>query len=115
MPTLDELSCLEREAAQSFAQKVRSRFGERVRSIRVFGSRARREAQLHSDLDLLVLLDTANLSERLEISNMGGRLMLDGEYPFEIAPTVMAEDQYRRLESLERLFPREIERDGIPV
>ncbi len=115
MPSADQLTLLEREAARCFAERVRSRFGERARSVRVFGSRARGEAHLHSDLDVLVLLDQMSWPERHEISDLGFDLMLERNLPFEIAPTVMTEDHFRWLLSLERLFPREVERDGISV
>lgn len=115
MPTLEQLTVLERQAAQAFAERVRSRFGSRVRALRVFGSRCRGDATVHSDLDVLVLLDQVTWPERHEISDIGADLMLERDLPFEVAPSVMSEADYHRLVSLERLFPQEVERDGIPL
>lgn len=113
--TLERLNPLERLAAESFAQRVRSRFGERLRCLQVFGSRSRGQASLHSDLDILVLLDQVTLAERHALSDLGVDVMLDADLPFEIAPTVMSESHFQKLIELERLFPREIDRDGIPL
>jgi predicted nucleotidyltransferase len=43
--------------ALEFARLVRSRLGERVRKIILFGSRARGEARPHSDYDVVVVVD----------------------------------------------------------
>lgn len=115
MATVDRLTSLERRAAVAFAQRVRARFGERLRSLQVFGSRSRGEAREHSDLDILVLLDRVSLAERHALSDLGVDLMLEADLPFEIAPTVMSTADFEKLIQLERLFPQEIDRDGIPL
>jgi predicted nucleotidyltransferase len=115
MPTLAQLTTLERGAAQTFAARVRARFGSRVTDLRAFGSRCRGEASVHSDLDVLVLLDQITWQERHEISDIGVDLMLELDLPFEVAPTVLTQSSFQRLLSLERLFPQEVERDGIPL
>jgi predicted nucleotidyltransferase len=109
------LSTLEEQIGREFARRVRDRFGQRVLDLRLFGSRARGDARIDSDMDVLVLLDEVTLAEYGEISNIACDLMLEGISPFEVAPRIMTRDQYHRLASMERLLPREIERDGIPL
>jgi predicted nucleotidyltransferase len=46
------------EAAQAFVERARSRFGEQIEELYVFGSTVRGEARgLASDVDVLVVLD----------------------------------------------------------
>jgi uncharacterized protein len=109
------LAPLEQNMAAEFARRVRERMGGRVFCMRVFGSRARGEAREDSDLDILVLLNEASLKDKREISDIATDLFLEMVLPFEVAPRVMAKIDYDELKSRELLFPREIERDGIPV
>ena len=101
--------------AVEFASRIRKSFGERVLEIKIFGSRARREARADSDLDILVLLDRANLQNRNEVSDIGTNLYLEMMLPFLIAPRVLAQADFEKLRALERLFPQEVEKDGIPL
>lgn len=113
--SLSILTPLEQKVAAEFARRTRERMGDRIRDMRVFGSRARREAREDSDLDVLVLMDKAPLSDRKAISDIGTDLMLEMFLPFQVAPRVMSQQDYDQLRSLERLFPAEIERDGIAL
>lgn len=110
---LHQLSPLEQQLATDFARAVRERYGDRVSSLRVFGSRARGEARPDSDLDILVLLEAATLDDRRAISDLATDLMLEHLMGFEVAPRVLSCEEFQRLVSLERLFPAEVERDGI--
>jgi predicted nucleotidyltransferase len=113
--SLSILSSLEQQVAVEFARRVRERMGGRIRDMRIYGSRARREAREDSDLDILVLLDKAPLSDRNEISDIGTDLMIEMLIPFQVAPRVMSQADFDQLRSLERLFPSDIERDGISL
>jgi len=83
--------------------------------MRVFGSRARRDARPDSDLDIFLLLDHATASEREHITDLSTDLMLEGRLSFPVSARILTQDQYQRLIDGERLFPQEIARDGIPL
>lgn len=112
---LSSLTPLEQRISAEFALRVRERMGERILDIRIFGSRARGEAIADSDLDIWILLDKASLKEQNEISDIGTDLFLEMFLPFQISPRIMSQEQYAQLIGLERIFPAEIERDGIPI
>jgi predicted nucleotidyltransferase len=109
------LSPLEQEAAMEFARRTRDTFGHRAKELRIFGSRARGEAREDSDLDIWVLLDEAPTVDRDAVSDLAYDLYLEMDLPFIISPRIMSAGQYGKLRSLERLLPKEIERDGIPL
>jgi predicted nucleotidyltransferase len=50
------LTTSEREALEGFAQRLRLRFGDRVHSVILFGSKARGDSGPDSDIDVLVRL-----------------------------------------------------------
>jgi len=113
--TLDALSPLEEKAARDFSLRVREKFGPRVVDMRIFGSRARRDAREESDMDIWVLLDVASLEDRGAVSDIAVDVHLEMVLSFFISPRVMSVEQFEKLRSLERLLPEEIERDGIPL
>ena len=109
------LTPLEQNLVAEFSRRVRDCKGERIVDMRVFGSRARGQAREDSDLDILVLLDEATVKDKREISDIATDIFLEQFLPFQLAPRVMAQADYNELQSRELLFPKEIERDGIPV
>ncbi|MGE0491251.1 MAG: nucleotidyltransferase domain-containing protein [Vulcanimicrobiota bacterium] len=115
MTKLERLTPLEAEIAAEFAAQVRARYGPRARCIKLFGSRARRDARDDSDMDVLVLIEDCSLADRGAISDLAVNLLLERWMGFEVTPRVMAPEQFERLLSLERLFPQEVVRDGIDL
>lgn len=87
-------------------------FGERLRGVVLFGSRARRDYRPDSDLDLLVLLE-GPLSLSRDIGNAVDALyplQLEVDYPIHALPV-----DVRRFEEGARLIYRNAARDGIPL
>jgi uncharacterized protein len=115
VPTVQVLSPFEQRLAAEFARRVRAYFGDRVRDLRLFGSRARGEARPDSDMDIWVLLDDVDSADRDGVCDIAIDLLLEDSLPFVISPRVMSCEQHERLVALERLLPAEIERDGIPL
>lgn len=85
-----------------------------MKEIRLFGSHARGEATDESDVDVLVLLDSADRRDDIAITNLAADLIwqLDGVV---ISPMVMSVGEFDAWKASERRTPLEIDRDGIPL
>lgn len=68
------LSLHEQETLSAFAVALRERFGARLRSSRLYGSRARGEGRDDSDLDVFVSVEGLTRGERGEVIDLAADL-----------------------------------------
>jgi len=99
------------EIAREYAQRLREKLGNHVKSIVLFGSRARGEAKAGSDWDVLVVLDGADPA--LEQATLAVGCDMIDRYEALFAPLTWTADKWERM----RQFPIgwNIQRDGIPL
>ena len=103
-----------RGMARDFAAHARARFGRRLRDIRLYGSAARGDWREGSDVDVLVVLDDVRPPDREWIAETVTRLGVLGA-GIPLATVTLSENQFNDLRQRERLFAREIDRDGLPL
>ena len=96
-----------------FANVVRSRFGESVIDIRLFGSHARANAHEDSDVDVAVVLEAAGWEERRDIIDLAADVGL--EHDLLLSPTVFDRETYERWRAQDRPLVRDIETEGVRV
>ena len=96
-----------------FASVVRSRFGESVIDIRLFGSHARANAHEDSDVDVAVVLEAAGWEERRDIIDLAADVGL--EHDLLLSPTVFDRETYERWRAQDRPLVRDIETEGVRV
>jgi predicted nucleotidyltransferase len=108
------LSPLVRENLEAFLAGLRTRFGPRLLSVRLFGSYARGQAHEGSDVDCLVLLDRVDPEDDRAVTDLVGDLtwQVGGVV---IAPLVMSASSFERWKLRERRTPLDIEREGIAL
>ena len=101
-----------RRIAGEYARQVRSHFGHRLRSIRLFGSAARADWTPASDIDVLVLLDDVTGPDKdwLVQRALAAGVLDSG---IVLQPLYMTERDFRELRERERLFALDVEREGI--
>lgn len=87
--------------------------GQRVKRLVLFGSVARGEARWDSDVDVLVLLDRVDWRERKRIIDLAADELTNRDVL--LSPVILSEQDFAQLEARERLLPREIAREGIPL
>jgi predicted nucleotidyltransferase len=107
------LSPAERTALDAFVDGARRILGAELIEARLFGSRARREGDDESDLDVVLVVTDAGRRMRRKIYDLAFDVSLS--HGVEIAPLVLEEARLRTLRERERMLARELERDGISL
>ena len=102
------------ETLDAFVAGVRACFGQRVRSIRLFGSYARCDAHEESDVDCLVLLDRVDREDDRAVSDLAADLIWQ-LHGVVVSPMVLSEAEFEAWKERERRTPLEIEREGIAL
>lgn len=103
----------ESRALSAYTTWLRQRFGERLRELVLFGSRARSEAHEDSDVDLLVVIDDLDDGEGREIAHAAGDILT--EYDVLVSPLTLSSERMAHLRAHRRRIAIEIERDGVPL
>lgn len=104
-----------RQLTAAFRALVDQRFGERLRSMTLFGSRARGDAEPDSDIDVLVVVDDLTEVERGEVIDlaMAARRVVGGG-PL-LSPLVWSREQQEARVRAERRIALDIAREGLPL
>jgi predicted nucleotidyltransferase len=102
-----------RRALEAFRAGLMQRWGPALIQARLFGSRARAEADAASDVDVLVVLEHAGWSDRVEVVNLAADIGL--EHDLVVSPTVFDRATYARWRRQERPLVMDIEREGIAL
>ncbi len=110
---MNPLTPREGKAISVFKERLQKNWGGKISRLCLFGSRARGEGSEDSDIDVLILLKEAPYSLRGQIFEIAADLLV--EYDVEISPLVMSEAHFNDLKRRERLLPREIEKDSLPL
>lgn len=96
-----------------FARRIRKALGERVREMRLYGSWARGEARIDSDIDLVVIVDRKDLNVVRAVSDMASEVSLESD---QFLSAVVIEDRaHRQGLSQGSPFHRKIDREGISI
>ena len=103
----------EQKAVEHFAATLRERWGSEIIEIHLFGSKARGDAGLESDVDLLVVTERGDWKLKEEIGRVATEILLtEGIY---LSIKVLGKPLYQRLVSLEAPFIKNVLREGASV
>ena len=107
----NHLTAKERQAALAFVDNVDQEFGQRLRAVILFGSRARGEAEPDSDMDILVVLSEIDPEIQKTVHYLAADVWL--EYGIFLSTLVWSEAHQHKVKNLQTLLYQNILKDGL--
>lgn len=107
------MSKTERRAVERFGDAVKSRLGEYVVRMTVFGSKVRGDYQKASDIDVLVIVKERSLRVMDQIAEITSDLNV--EYGFSISPVVFSEQEYDMNTKMASPFSLAVRAEGLSL
>jgi predicted nucleotidyltransferase len=104
---LHRLDSVERAFVEEFRDRVRERFGERLRDLRLYGSKVRGDDHPESDIDVLVLLTDASSDDRAAVWEIA--MSISGK----LGPHVNDFDRYHSPRSRASGFYKEMREESV--
>ena len=117
MPTLAEssLSDTERRALERIVRVLSEAFGDRLRSVWLYGSRARGESlREDSDVDLLLVVEAADWDDEKRVFELVFRAAEEeGADPMFFSPRVYTPQRLAQRREIRSFFIQEVDRDKV--
>jgi uncharacterized protein len=110
---LTNLNEREEQALRDFLAKVAQRFGGNYLYSLMFGSKARGDAHPGSDIDVAVVMQTADFDTKRAIYAIAYDELLENEA--DISPVIFSRDVFERQKAAHFPLLREIERDMVAL
>jgi uncharacterized protein len=107
------LSDKEQQALQDYTNTLERQFGARLVKVLLFGSKARNEAGDDSDLDVAVILDQPGVQDLSWARGLAFDIWL--AHGVLLSVRAMSRQGWEKLGSLQSLFYRNVNRDGISL
>jgi predicted nucleotidyltransferase len=108
---INRITKKEKDALQAFNQRLLTELGKQVQQVILFGSKARGDSALDSDIDVLILTDGENRQLRKTISKISSQIGLD--YDVCLGALLIANKRWQQMSSERFSLCRNVERDGI--
>ena len=108
---INRITKKESDALQAFNQRLLSELGKQLRQVILFGSKARGDSALDSDIDVLILADEEGRQMRKTISKISSQIGLD--YDVCLGALLIANKRWQQMSSERFSLCRNVERDGI--
>ena len=103
----------DRKIIKILTRQLARQFGPRLKSIILFGSRARGDARPDSDIDLAVILDQDDPESRETIRDLAAELGL--EYGLFVSTRIWSQKHWNFLQALQTSLYQNIQKDGIEL
>lgn len=107
------LTVSETQAIMEFVTALKNEFMANLLGVVLYGSKARNEATVDSDIDLLVILPDDTWQTRKEVSRLSASTSFD--YNVLIMPKIVPLGQWQRMAAAPFSFYRAVFLDGLPV
>jgi predicted nucleotidyltransferase len=109
-PALARLSVSEADAVRTFVRSVNEQFPQMIARVVLFGSKARGDSQVESDIDMLVIVRREDWRLSNAISTLAARISL--EQGVLLGPIVIGQERWARMEREKFSLVRNVVEDG---
>jgi predicted nucleotidyltransferase len=113
MRRLSDLSSNDQQAIEAFVQRLLAEFGQDVADVRLFGSKARGDANVDSDLDILVLVSRSDYALKHAILWLAAEVSLACDVL--LSPRVIPSAAWHRMAQANVALYRAIHAEGISL
>lgn len=103
----------EKKALKLFKKLLIKEFGDRLDSMRLFGSKARGDAHSESDVDVLVVLQTSDERNRDKVIRLASRVIT--ETGVVISPKVFSEKKIAKSRKRRNVFIQSVDRESVAL
>jgi predicted nucleotidyltransferase len=109
------LSDAERRALERIVESLRESLGERLRSVWLYGSRARGDARREdSDVDLLLVVEDADWDDETRVFELVSEAAEQvGANPVAFSPRVYTPERLAQRREIRSFFIQEVDRDKV--
>ena len=107
------LSRVEKKVLQSFVEELRSRLGNEIVKIALFGSKIRGDFSEGSDIDVFILVREKTSDIRDKVGDLTADYIFDHDIP--LSPVLYDLFEYQKNKELESFFFENVEREGISL
>ena len=108
-----QLTAKERQAIETFLDRLHQRYPDQILQAVLFGSKARGDSDPYSDIDILIIVEEENWPLRGEISTIAARVSL--EYDVLIGPRLIGRERWESMKRRRFSLYRNIAAEGIPL
>lgn len=110
-----QLRGMERTLIDQYCENLRRHFPHEVSKIILFGSRARGEGTPHSDIDLLIVLNTEDYRLKRQVLDLSWEVMSDHHFKVFLSPIVFLKKDYEQYQRWNSSFLQNVSQDAIPL
>jgi len=110
---LVQFSKQEIQALRSLIEQLKTGFQPQVSRIVLFGSKARGDAQIDSDIDVLIIVTDEGWSIKSKILQLGSRLSLEFDVLFNLF--IVGENRWQYMKDIQFPIYQTISEEGISV
>jgi predicted nucleotidyltransferase len=101
------------KALKELRNYLESQLGDRLVRMVLFGSQARGDSDIESDIDIAMIV--RELSRELRDQILDSVAEIEMKYLTPLSVHILSESEFERLKKRERRFALDIEREGIPL
>jgi len=110
---LGSLNQIEEKALDEFKDNLNNIFKNRIKTMLLYGSKARGDYNRTSDIDVFILIEEGGYEVRDQIADMSYDIFL--KYEVLISPRVININEYEVLNRWQTAFIKNLQRDGIKI